>query len=73
MFTGDTRRALDALVDLVEPVPVALGDLDLVVEPGTHVLACAVGASPAAACVHPEQAPVIDPDVLARLHGFAAR
>lgn len=65
-------RALSPNANLMFPHTMVPA-LDLVVEPGTHVLACAVGASPAAADVHPEHAPVIDPDVLARLHGFATR
>lgn len=47
--------------------------LVVTVPPGSHVVACAVGASPDAACVDPQTAPTIPAGLVDRLEEFAAR
>ena len=47
--------------------------LDVTVGPGTHWLACAVGASDDADAVAPSKAPDVPDDLVARLEEFAAR
>jgi hypothetical protein len=69
--TGELR-ALSPNANLVHP-HVIVPELVVTVEPGVHVLVCAVGASHDAAAVDPDAAPVAPRGLLDRLEVFASR
>jgi hypothetical protein len=64
--------ALSANANVLHPHTVVPA-LTVTVPPGSHLLACAVGASHDAARVAPDLAPPVEPELLERLDAFAAR
>lgn len=65
-------RSVTVNANLLAPHTIAPA-LDVTLDPGTHWLACAVGASDDATTVAVECAPTLSADLVARLEEFAAR
>jgi hypothetical protein len=69
--TGELR-ALSPNANLMHP-HVVVPELVATVDAGTHLLACAVGASHDAVAVQPDRSPAVPSDLLDRVEAFAAR
>lgn len=64
-------RSLPPNANLMHPNTIVPA-LDAALDAGTHLLACAAGASPDADAVLPDTAPAVPGDLLARLDAFAS-